>query len=63
MRHRRFDGQMHGFFTMADVPPAADEAMDYVVAGVDEQLAGELAGASRAPGVGRDHAPFGGCPS
>ena len=44
VRHRRFEGQMHGFFTMVDVLPGADDGLDYVAAAIDEQLAG--AGAS-----------------
>ena len=38
--HQRFAGQMHGFFTMVDVLPGAGEALDYVVAAIDEHLAG-----------------------
>ncbi|GGJ70542.1 alpha/beta hydrolase [Streptomyces brasiliensis] len=37
--HRRFAGQMHGFFTMVNVLPSAAEAMEYV----GEQLDGYLA--------------------
>jgi acetyl esterase len=43
VRHQRFDGQMHGFFTMNHVLPGADAAMDYVTAAVDDQLAGDRA--------------------
>jgi acetyl esterase len=39
VRHQRFAGQMHGFFTMVDVLPGAGEALDYVVAAIDEHLA------------------------
>jgi acetyl esterase len=46
VRHRRFDGQMHGFFTMLGVLPGAAAAMDYVVAAVDETLAGQPARAT-----------------
>jgi acetyl esterase/lipase len=35
VRHRRFAGQMHGFFVMAGLPGAAD-ALDYVTAAVAE---------------------------
>jgi acetyl esterase len=42
VRHRRFDGQMHGFFTM-DALPGAAEGLDYVVAAIDERLAGDPA--------------------
>jgi acetyl esterase len=41
VRHRRFAGQMHGFFTMTGLLPGADAAMDYVVAAVGERLAGQ----------------------
>jgi acetyl esterase len=41
VRHRRFDGQMHGFFTMVDLLPGAGEALDYVAAAIDEHLASE----------------------
>jgi len=41
VRHQRFAGQMHGFFTMNHVLPGADAAMDYVAAAIDDQLAGE----------------------
>ncbi|MER6978747.1 alpha/beta hydrolase [Streptomyces carpinensis] len=37
--HRRFAGQMHGFFTMVNVLPSAAEAMEYV----GEQIDGHLA--------------------
>jgi acetyl esterase len=47
VRHRRFAGQMHGFFTMTGLLPGADAAMDYVVAAVDEQLAGQPEKVSR----------------
>jgi acetyl esterase len=43
VRHQRFEGQMHGFFTMNHVLPGADAAMDYVAAAIDDQLAGDLA--------------------
>jgi acetyl esterase len=43
VRHQRFDGQMHGFFTMNHVLPGADAAMDFVAAAIDEQLTGEPA--------------------
>jgi acetyl esterase len=44
VRHQRFAGQMHGFFTMVDVLPGAGEALGYVTAAISEHLAG--AGAS-----------------
>jgi acetyl esterase len=36
--HKRFAGQMHGFFTMVGELPGAGAAMDFVVAGIDELL-------------------------
>ncbi len=36
--HRRFPGQMHGFFTMVNVLPGAAAGMDYVVEHVDRHL-------------------------
>jgi acetyl esterase len=50
VRHRRFAGQMHGFFTMAGVLPGADEALDYVAAAIAEELAGEPANAGGTAG-------------
>jgi acetyl esterase len=38
VRHKRFTGQMHGFFTMTGELPGADAAMDFVAAGIAEQL-------------------------
>jgi acetyl esterase/lipase len=40
VRHQRCAGQMHGFFTMVDLLPGAGEALDYVTAAINEQLAG-----------------------
>jgi acetyl esterase len=52
VRHQRFAGQMHGFFTMTGVLPGAVEALDYVTAAIEEQLAGapapDLTGAAPA---------------
>jgi acetyl esterase len=52
VRHQRFAGQMHGFFTMTGVLPGAGEALDYVAAAIEEQLAGapapDLTGAAPA---------------
>jgi acetyl esterase len=39
VRHRRFDGQMHGFFTMVNVLPGSSAGVDYVAAAIDEHLA------------------------
>jgi acetyl esterase len=41
VRHRRFTGQMHGFFTMLDVLPGARDGLDFVVAAIDDHLAGK----------------------
>jgi acetyl esterase len=38
VRHRRFAGQMHGFFTMVDALPGAAAGLDYVAAAINEQL-------------------------
>jgi len=38
--HRRFAGQMHGFFNMNDVLPGAADGLDYVTAAIEERLAG-----------------------
>jgi acetyl esterase len=48
VRHRRFAGQMHGFFTMVDILPGAAAAMDYVAAAIEEHLAGAPAHAGSA---------------
>jgi acetyl esterase len=39
VRHRRFAGQMHGFFTRVDLLPGAADALDYVTAAIGEHLA------------------------
>jgi acetyl esterase len=41
VRHRRFASQMHGFFTMLDVLPGARDGLDFVVAAIDDHLAGK----------------------
>ena len=38
VRHRRFDGQMHAFFTLVNVLPGSAEGIDYVVAAVNDSL-------------------------
>jgi acetyl esterase len=38
VRHQRFAGQMHGFFTMVDALPGAAAALDYVTAAIAERL-------------------------
>jgi acetyl esterase len=40
VRHQRFAGQMHGFFTMVDILPGAAAGMDYVAAAIAAHLAG-----------------------
>jgi acetyl esterase len=41
VRHRRFDGQMHGFLTMLDVLPASAEALDFIADQIDRRLGEE----------------------
>jgi acetyl esterase len=38
VRFRRFEGQMHGFFTMVGVLPGSDAALEYVTEAVAERL-------------------------
>ena len=38
VRHQRFAGQMHGFFTMVDALPGAAAGLDYVAAAIAERL-------------------------
>ena len=38
VRLRRFDGQMHGFFTMVGQLPGSDQAIDFFADGVTQQL-------------------------
>lgn len=40
--HRRWPGQMHGFFSMVNVLPAAAEAMDFVAEAVRAELEAEV---------------------
>jgi acetyl esterase len=40
--HRRFDGQMHGFFTMPGVLPGSSAALDFVASALDRQLSEKL---------------------
>jgi acetyl esterase len=47
VRHRRFDGQMHGFFNRFGVLPGADAALDYVTAAIGALLTAEPATAGR----------------
>jgi acetyl esterase len=42
VRHRRFDGQMHGFFTMTGILPGSADAITFVAAALDDQLGDEL---------------------
>jgi acetyl esterase len=39
VRHRRFAGQMHGFFTMIGLLPGARDGLDFVTTAIDEHLA------------------------
>jgi acetyl esterase len=43
VRHRRFPGQMHGFFTLVDLLPGAAEGLAYVATAIDEHLPSEPA--------------------
>ena len=36
--HRRFDGQMHGFFMLTGLLPAVDEAIEYIAEAIDREL-------------------------
>ncbi len=45
VEHRRFDGQMHGFFSMVTVLPLAAAGTAYVAAQVDRHLSAQPAGA------------------
>jgi len=40
--HRRFAGQLHGFFTMTGVLPGSADAIEFVAAALDLQLGDEL---------------------
>lgn len=40
VEHRRFDGQMHGFFTMVNVLPGSAAGIDFAVEQIDRHLAG-----------------------
>jgi acetyl esterase/lipase len=50
VRHQRFAGQMHGFFTMVDALPGAVAGLDYVAAAITERLspAGQEGGCAAA---------------
>jgi acetyl esterase len=43
VEHRRFAGQMHGFFTMVGVLPGSAEAIEYVGEQIDRHLAAQAA--------------------
>jgi acetyl esterase len=51
VEHRRFDGQMHGFFSLGSLLPASTEAMVYLAAAVRARL-GELHDGGQAQGHG-----------
>jgi acetyl esterase/lipase len=42
VQHRRFDGQMHGFFTMTGVLPGSADGLDFVASAMDRQLTASL---------------------
>jgi acetyl esterase len=37
--HKRFDGQMHGFFSLVNVLPASAAGLDYVVEAIERSTA------------------------
>ena len=39
VEHRRFDGQMHGFFMLGDLLPGSAAGLDFVVRAIDRELA------------------------
>lgn len=43
---RRFEGQMHGFFTLINVLPGSGAGIDHVVAAIDRRIAAPTGGAS-----------------
>jgi acetyl esterase len=51
VRHQRFAGQMHGFFTMVGLLPGAGAGLDYVTAAIGQHLAGEPAEAGSGAGL------------
>jgi acetyl esterase len=40
VEHKRFPGQMHGFFTMVNVLPGSAAGMEYAVVAIEKHLAG-----------------------
>jgi acetyl esterase len=38
VRHQRFAGQMHGFFTMAEILPGSDDGIEFVASAIHQQL-------------------------
>jgi acetyl esterase len=52
VKHKRFAGQMHGFFSMVGVLPGAAEAHEYVGAAIEEHLAPERATAASGAAAG-----------
>jgi len=42
VRHRRFAGQMHGFFTMVDALPGAADGLEYVAAAIESDISQHL---------------------
>jgi acetyl esterase len=43
VEHRRFVGQVHGFFTMINILPASAEGIEYVAGALERHLAAQLA--------------------
>ena len=44
VRHKRFAGQMHGFFALVNVLPASAAGMDYVVEAIESLLVARISG-------------------
>jgi acetyl esterase len=42
VRHRRFGGQVHGFFTMVDALPGAAGGVDYVATSIESDISQHL---------------------
>jgi len=48
VEHRRFPGQMHGFFTMVNMLPGAAAGLEYVGEQIDRHLAARTGSPARA---------------
>jgi acetyl esterase len=60
VRHRRFAGQLHGFFTLVDALPGAADGLDYVAAAIGSDISQHLvSGLSGSSGdTASDHEGF-----